>query len=122
MMHKKDLEEAIEDDDKRHDLEDKEMDLVRKILGKNISLPDFLKLAINELKNLKRADKKELQRLQKELGEMNNADKAEENNNINKYLSEEDALIAKASEILGEPVDLYTLLGLNIDKIGGISK
>merc|ERR1712226_87227 len=122
MMHKKGLEEAIEDDDKRHDLEDKEMDLVRKILGQNISLPDFLKKNINDLKNLKRADKKELERLQKELKEMDQADKAEENNNINKYLSEEEALVAKASEILGEPVDLYTLLGLNIDKIGGISK
>merc|ERR1712226_862397 len=122
MMHKKGLEEAIEDDDKRHDLEDKEMDLVRQILGQNISLPDFLKKNINDLKNLKRADKKELERLQKELKEMDQADKAEENDNINKFLTEEEALVAKASEILGEPIELIDLLGLEIDKLPNLTK
>ena len=36
-MHKEDLQDAIEDQDNRHHLEDKEMDLVRNIIGQDIS-------------------------------------------------------------------------------------
>merc|ERR1712226_32487 len=37
LMHKKDIQDAMEDDDKRQDLENKELDIVKQILGQNIS-------------------------------------------------------------------------------------
>jgi len=114
-MHKKDLQDAIEDQDKRHDLEYKEMDLVRNILGQDISLSDFMKLNIDKLKNLKLPQKSELKRLQEELRKMDQADVADENNNL--FLTEKDRLLAISAEILGEPIEVSELLDLEIDEL-----
>merc|ERR1712150_143556 len=122
MMHKKDLQDAMEDDDKRQEIEQTEMDLVRQILGRNISEPEFLKLDIDTLPNLKRPEKAELKRLQKELKQLSKADKADDNEIEAPYLTEEEALLKKASDILGSPIELIDLLGLEVNKLTSLTK
>merc|ERR1712150_27135 len=87
-----------------------------------ISKNDFLKSNIDNLKNLRRGEKNELKRLQKELKEMDKADKAGQNNNNKPYSTEEEILLAKASHILGEPIGLYDLLNLEINKLPYLSR
>merc|ERR1711963_636080 len=69
----------------------------------------------------KQPEKKELLRIQKELETLDSADKALNEDKMSN-LNEEDALVAKASKIVGDPIEPIDLLGLAIDELPNISK
>jgi len=60
-------------------------------------------------------------RIQKELETLDSADKALNEDKMSD-LNEEDALVAKASKIVGDPIESIDLLGLAIDELPNISK
>jgi len=121
LMHKKDIEDAMDNEDMRHNLVDQDMETVKKILGPNVNLNEFLNINIDNLKDMKRPEKKELIRIQNELKTLDSADKALKEDKMSE-LSEEDALVAKASKFLGDSIELIDLLGLEIDKLPNLSK
>merc|ERR1712226_505930 len=112
-LHDADVKDALEDHDDRKKLENEELDAVHKILGDDVTLPDFLSLNIFTLKNLLPSQKKELTRLQKELEEMNKKDQEEEKE-IEQRKEEEKDDLQKASDLLGEEIELLDFLELDI--------
>merc|ERR1712150_400431 len=102
-LHDADVKDALEDHDDRKKLENEELDAVHKILGDDFTLPDFLSLDLKTLKGLLPSQKKELARLQTELEELNKKHKEEEKDDLQ-----------KASDLLGEEIELLDFLELDI--------
>merc|ERR1712150_352774 len=112
-LHDADVKDALEDHGDRKKLEDEELDAVHKILGDDVTLPDFLSLDLKTLKGLLPSQRKELDRLQKELEELNKKDKEEEKE-IEQRKEEEKDDLQKASDLLGEEMEILDFLDLDI--------
>merc|ERR1712150_442183 len=112
-LHDADVKDALEDHDDRKKLENEELDAVHKILGDDVTLPDFLSLDLKTLKGLLPSQKKELARLQTELEELNKKDQEQEKEKEERKEEEKDDL-QKASDLLGEEIELLDFLELDI--------
>merc|ERR1711879_1045091 len=105
ILHESDVKNALEDSDDRKKLENKEMNAVKKILGDDIELNDFLSLDLSIIKNLLPSQKRELILLQKELQKLNEKDLENDNQNEQRKNNETNEL-EKVQKLIGEDIDL----------------